>query len=288
MALHIGHTGITWGIPGDVAQAYHDVADLGYQGFETFARTILTWNDQPGGYQALVAACGIPTVAGYCGKTWIDSATVEADMTAARHEAAALQAVGGETLVLACGRRPPGGCTPAQFRRLAVALNEIGRFCRDLGLQTGLHPHTGTAIETKEDIDAIMALLDPEAVGFAPDTGQIAKGGSDLLDVLRTYRTRITHVHLKDWGGTYERSIDGKEIDVTGYVNYVPIGLGILPMREILDFLDAMPFAGWVNVELDGTPKAPRPPREAALLSRRYLGSVLGDRVLWRNAPPAG
>src|SRR5207247_122236 len=106
-----------------------------------------------------------------------------------------------QTLVLACGRRGESGYTPDQFKALAERLNEIGRYCRAVGLATGLHPHTGTAVETRDDIDAVMALLDPAAVGFAPDTGQIAKGGSDIMAVLRRHRDRITHVHLKDWNG---------------------------------------------------------------------------------------
>lgn len=39
--MKIGHTGITWGIPGDVERAYRDVAELGYLGFETFGEIIL-------------------------------------------------------------------------------------------------------------------------------------------------------------------------------------------------------------------------------------------------------
>ena len=31
ITMNIGHTGITWGIPGDVEQAYRDTAELGYQ-----------------------------------------------------------------------------------------------------------------------------------------------------------------------------------------------------------------------------------------------------------------
>lgn len=281
--MKIGHTGITWGIPGDVEQAYRDTADLGYLGFETFGRTILEWNEQPGGYRALVERYGIPTGAAYCGKTWIDPATAAQEMAAARREAEALCAIGGQTLVLAGGRRPEGGYTAAQFQHLADALNEIGAYCRALGLTTGLHPHTGTAVETRADIDTILGLLDPALVGFAPDTGQIAKGGSDILEVMRTYQPRITHVHLKDWGGAYERDADGKEIDRTGYVNYEPIGSGILPIKELLEPLLAAGFTGWVNVELDGTPAAPRPPRAAAAMSRRSLGEILGDRVDWRK-----
>lgn len=281
--LKIGHTGITWGIPGDTEEAYRDTADLGYLGFETFGRTILDWNDRRGGYQALVERYGIPTGAAYCGKTWIAPATAQEDQEAARREADALKELGGETLVLACGRRPDGGYTAEQFDRLATALNEIGQYCQDIGLTTGLHPHTGTAVETRSDIDTIMGLVDPTLVGFAPDTGQIAKGGSDILEVMHAYRDRITHVHLKDWGGTYEHDADGREIDATGYVNYEPIGSGILPISPLIDILIEGRFNGWINVELDGTPQAPRPPREAAAMSRRYLGEILGNHCGWRR-----
>ncbi len=280
--MKVGHTGITWGIPGDVEQAYRDTAELGYLGFETFAQTILTWNEQPGGYRALVERYGIPTGAAYCHKTWIDPATATEELAAARREADALQAVSGQTLVLQAGRRLPGGYSADQFRTLAAALNEIGRYCRDRGLATGLHPHTGTAIETRPEIDTILGLLDPVYVGFAPDTGQIAKGGSDILEVMRTYRRRITHVHLKDWNGSYDKDAEGNDIDSSGYVNYEPVGNGSLPMPAILDVLIEDGFDGWVNVELDGTRHAPRPPREAAAMSRQYLGRVLGNHVAWR------
>jgi inosose dehydratase len=282
-ALKVGHTGITWGIPGDVEQAYRDTAELGYLGFETFGRTILEWNEKPGGYRALVDRYGIPTGAAYCGRTWIDAATAAAEMESARREADALKELGGQTLVLACGRRPPGGLTPDQFGRLADRLNEIGAYGRQIGLATGLHPHTGTAVETRADIDTILALLDPAVVGFAPDTGQIAKGGSDILALMSSYRDRITHVHLKDWGGSYAFDAEGREVDATGYANYEPVGSGVLPIPALLDVLIGGGFGGWVNVELDGTPRAPRPPREAAAMSRRYLGEVLGDRVAWRT-----
>ena len=281
--LKVGHTGITWGIPGDVEQAYGETAELGYLGFETFGRTIVEWNQKPGGYRALVGRYGIPTGAAYCGKTWIGPTTAADEMAAAEREADALRELGGETLVLACGPRPANGYSPDQFKELADRLNQIGRYCKGISLATGLHPHTGTAVETREDIDTIMALLDPEAVGFAPDTGQIAKGGSDIVEMMKRYRARISHVHLKDWGGKYARDAEGREIDATGYVNYEPIGSGTLPIPALLDILLEDGFTGWVNVELDGTPAAPRPPREAAAMSRRYLGQVLGDRAAWRG-----
>ena len=273
--MKIGHTGITWGIPGDVEQAYRDTAELGYQGFETFATSILEWNEKPGGYRALADRYGIPTAAAYCHKEWIDPARSEVDLDEAKREADALRALpGAATFVVQGGARPAGGYDDLQFGRLADSLNKVGRHCAGVGLKVGLHPHTETAIETRDDIDRIFALLDPDLVGFAPDTGQIAKGGSDILEVMRTYRDRIVHVHLKDWNGK-----PGHDPDLSGYLNYEPIGDGVLDITALLDILQLPAgFDGWVNVELDPTDKAPWPPREAAARSRRSLGRLVGER----------
>ncbi len=279
--MKIGHTGITWGIPGDVEIAYRDTAELGYMSFETFAFSIIEWNQRPGGYRALVDSCGIPTSAAYCYKEWVDPATAATDLEAARREADAAREIGASALVLQGGSRPENGHDLDGMRRLATALNEIGSYCREIGLVAALHPHTGTAVETRQEIDTIMELTNPELVGFGPDTGQIAKGGSDIVEVLNTYQDRITHVHLKDWCGVLNRDAAGHEIDITGYANYEPIGNGVLPMPEILQILQGVREDCWINVELDGTNRAPRPPREAAAMSRRYLGDVLGDAVAW-------
>lgn len=279
--MKIGHTGITWGIPGNTEEAYRDTAELGYGSFETFAFTIIDWNDKPGGYQALVERYGIPTSAAYCFKEWIDPAKAADDQEAARREADAAKEAGASAFVLQGGSRPEGGLSDDQLAQLGEALNQIGDYCRSIGLAASLHPHTGTAVETRHDIDTIMRETEPGLVGFAPDTGQIAKGGADIIEVLETYLPRITHVHLKDWNGHYEFGDDDKEIDLSGYVNYEPIGSGILDMPRILDILDRSPHDIWVNVELDGTSQSPRPPREAAQISREYLGSVLGDRAEW-------
>ncbi len=281
--LKIGHTGITWGIPGDVEQAYRDVADLGYLGFETFGSIILEWDQRPGGYRQLVTRYGIPTVAAYCSSEWIMSDTAAGDFDRARRQADALKQIGGECLVLACARRSGPAYTTEELRRLAEALNQVGEYARSIGLRSGFHPHTGTPVETRSEIDALLALVDPTLVGFAPDTGQIAKGGSDVLEVLDTYGARVAHVHLKDWGGTRELDSLSREVDATGYLNYVPAGTGVLPIRTLVDRLVKRGYDGWFNVELDGTDRAPRPPREAAEMSRRFLDAALGGRVEWRR-----
>src|SRR5258708_38388430 len=47
--LKIGHTGISWGFkPEDAALAIHDVASLGYQGYETFGEVLEAWEPKGG------------------------------------------------------------------------------------------------------------------------------------------------------------------------------------------------------------------------------------------------
>jgi sugar phosphate isomerase/epimerase len=279
--MKIGHTGITWGIPGDVEQAYRDTAELGYLSFETFAFIIIDQNKKEGGYKALVERNGIPTSAAYCYKEWVDPAKATQDIEEAKREADAARDIGASALVLQGGSRPEGGLDADAMQRLAEALNQVGEYCNSIGMIASLHPHTNTAVETRKDIDDILRLTESNLVGFAPDTGQIAKGGSDIVEVLTTYQARINHVHLKDWNGVTDRDANGERVDKSGYGNYEPIGNGILPMPEILRIIDEAPQDFWVNVELDGGSRSPRPPREAAAMSRRYLGEVLGDKVAW-------
>ena len=83
--------------------------------------------------------------------------------------------------------------------------------------------------------------------------------------------------------GTYERKPDGQEIDSTGHTNYKPVGHEALPTGEIFDISLEGNFGGWINVELDGTQHAPKPPHEAATTSHRYPGELFGNRVSWRG-----
>lgn len=270
----IGYTGITWGIPGDVETAYRDVAELGYQSFETFTETILEWNQRPGGYRQLVERNGIPTSAGYCYKEWTSSPSA---LDEAIREADGLRKVpGATTLVVQAGSPPSGNTVEDELSAQADVLNRLGDHCAQLGLTVGLHPHTGTAVETRSDIETIMPMLDRRLVGLAPDTGQLAKGGCDVVELLRAHRDRIVHVHLKDWNGA-GRQPDGSENDESGYLNYEAIGDGILPVKQILDVLtEELAYTGWINVELDGTEATPRPAREAAARSRIHLEQLLG------------
>jgi inosose dehydratase len=277
--FRIGHTGITWGYRLDQLEgAVRDTAELGYQGFETFGETIVDYNRQdPAGFGALLKKYGIPLASIYC-PVWArepEQAQESIEQVVSWSQLA--RDLGASTVVIQGGKRQPQPYKNYPF--LVGVFDEIGRRLADMGLATAVHPHTGTLIETREEIDAVLSAVDPRFVGFAPDTGQIVKGGSDVMPVLEDYGSLIRHVHLKDYiGGPVQYDQAGKEIDATGYSGYLPLGMGVLDFSQVFDLMERLNFDGWVMVELDATGSFPRPPREAARISRDFLHNTLNQQ----------
>jgi inosose dehydratase len=268
----IGHTGITWPTQ-PVEEKVADLAAIGFPAFETFGHVI---EQYPGGapaFKDLIDRNGLRYAASYCARTYIDPARAPGDIAQVMEWARLSKEVGAETIVVSCQRREKPSYTREEYAGLARTFDELGaRIREELGLRTALHPHTGTPVESPEEIAMVVEALDPRACAFGPDTGQIAQAGGDAVEVVRRYRDAVGHVHVKDYGGTpVSRRPDGSTEDPTGYVGYVPVGSGVIDFVAMFRDLRAAGFDGWLMVELDGTARAPRPPKEAASMSFRGL-----------------
>ncbi|MHB9034570.1 MAG: sugar phosphate isomerase/epimerase family protein [Anaerolineae bacterium] len=271
--FRIGHTGITWGYGNKEAeQAVKDTAELGYCAYETFGSVLEEYElNVPGGFGALLKKYDIPLSAAYCWTVFYEPAEAPVDIERVLRWSRVAAKLGADAIVLQAGKRSDKPYP--YFKEMGETFNAIGREVKAMGMVTAIHPHTGTIIETREEIDAVLHAVDPELVGFAPDTGQIAKGGADTVATLADYKSMIKHVHLKDWGG-------GRD---TGYADYEVIGNGVVDMAGIFKVFEEANYTGWVMVELDGTSHSPRPPREAAAMSKAYLQKLLGDKAVWRK-----
>lgn len=273
MFYPIAHSGITWGYDASTAEAaVRDVARTGYNAYETIGGVIEAYEADGRNYAELLARHDISLIGTYVGTRFRPGEDPAADVANAGRWIARARELGAETVLLAAGSRQAGPCEDvAGWRHIARAFGDIARMAQDAGLCAAVHPHTGTLLETRQDIDAFFDAADTDLLPFAPDTGQIAKAGDDPVATLEDYKAIIRHVHLKDYGG-------GRD---TGYLGYAPIGEGVIDMPAIFRILDDVDFDGWVTVELDGTPDAPYTPVEAARKSRDYLTQILGDQVAW-------
>jgi inosose dehydratase len=150
-------------------------------------------------------------------------------------------------------------------------VNEAAKIIDAKGLRLNFHPHTGTPVEKEDEIVKFFDAVDTNYTGFAPDIGQIQKGGADPLRLVKDYISIIRLVHFKDFSGSVKFDGDGKEIDTTGFVCYSPLGQGVVKLEAILDALEKSSFNGPVLIELDAGEKMPVSAEEAVRINKLYM-----------------
>lgn len=282
MAAQIGHTALTWDVlarPDQLAAAIEDCSRLGFQGIETGGRVYDWWQqERPGELHPRLEAAGLTLVCLFHGGDWLDPAAVPGLRRDGRRWAAAVRESGGEVLMLVPGPRHDDATSGGGFERMAETMNEVGAAARALGITAAMHPHWGTAVETEGEIDRLLGLLDPVAVGFAPDTGQIAKGGADPLVLIERWAVRVHYVHLKDLSPAWAEMRRRGE-PLRSPAGYAALGQGVLDLRPIIDALDRVTYQGWLMAELDESDA----PAHHAAQARDYLEQTL--RV-WPGAAP--
>ena len=144
-------------------------------------------------------------------------------------------------------------------QKIVASLNDYGMALADIGLPCGLHQHTGTVVEKKDEVYTVMEAVNTKVMKFAPDVGQLQKGGSDAAQVVKDFASITEHMHLKDYsGGKY-------------FLGYCPLGMGIVDIESILNTLEETGLNPGVMVELDRPADTPMTALETAVFSKAYL-----------------
>jgi inosose dehydratase len=255
--IKIGHTGITWG--NDSLQAVKDVAALGYYGFETFANVLEKWEADPELHEN-IASYRLPLVSAYCSLNLIDTAKKKDELDRMSRWAGLIQKNGGGVAVLGPNGVPRAGYDFKEHKTNIVAmLNDCSKMLTDAGLTAALHQHTGTCIETRDEVYAVLDAVDTRYVKFGPDIGQLQKGGSDPVKVVKDYLPVVRHMHLKDYDGG------------PNFLGYCPLGQGKVDIPAILDVAEAANMKGMIMVELDASRAMPIGAGETARIAQTYL-----------------
>jgi inosose dehydratase len=254
--LKIGHTGITWREP---PQAIHDVAELGYSGFETFGDVLESW-EKKGGLKDILDANKLPLISAYCGVNLTDSTKRKEEVDKIVRWAKIVKSYGGVTAVVGPnGVKRPSYDFNASKADIVASLNEIGKALSDIDMIGALHQHTSTCIEFRDEVYSVLDAMDTKYMFFGPDVGQLAKGGSDPVKVVKDFLPLIRHVHLKDWDGGPHWS------------QYCPLGKGKVDLPSILNMLETSKAMKIIMVELDSGRDDPMTPLDAASTAKEYL-----------------
>ncbi|MBW3621802.1 MAG: sugar phosphate isomerase/epimerase [Armatimonadetes bacterium] len=295
--IRIGCVPITWGKwrrenPDEWPEerVLREVADAGYEGVSSGPKP----GQSPREVIDNLAALGLKPAPGYLGAGfWKPEELPEIREKAQRMAAFNREAGLTELFVAASGfdyvsrengksrRELAGhvgdgdGLTEDEYQRFADALNEIGGILLEQGTRACFHNHVGTVIETREEVDRLFALVDPERVFMGPDTGHLAWAGADVTQFFRDYADRIKTAHLKDINAAVRDRGRDEEWDYgasTGAGVFVELGEGCVDFPELFRILENAGFSGWLLAETDVTQKPSA--FESAKVSREYLKRI--------------
>ena len=166
----------------------------------------------------------------------------------------------------------------------------FAEFCAEQGAPPAVHHHTGTAVESRRDIDRLMKSTG-NAVHLLFDTDHPTFAGADPPAVLEKQGRRIVDVHAKD----VRRSVlDPLSCNSDAVLDAVFKGVSAVAGDGCIDFativhrIASIDFEGWFVVEAEQEPVKARPV-EYARIGHRALSANLnqaGYRV--QNGPHAG
>jgi inosose dehydratase len=180
-----------------------------------------------------------------------------AALSAIAAAAATLAAAGGDVLVLAAELGNGGGydrSAELPEREWAALLDSL-ECAREVALGQGVrlafHPHYGTAVERREQVERIVAESD---VPLCVDTGHLLVGGADPLEVARAAGARVAHVHVKDVDAALAARVRAGELGYRAAVAgglYRPLGEGDVDIAGIVRALRSAGYEGWYVLEQD-------------------------------------
>lgn len=290
--MHVGTASVNWGFDPlydwvrtpPFETMLDEMAASGYEGTEISYH----FPTDVAALRADLTRRGLRAAATFHAINLLDPARHDDEIARAMPVADRLQALGCDVLILSdhptperlavAGRVAPDGSDgldDAQWNALATGLNRLGERLRERGMRAVYHPHVGTYVETRAEIDRLCALTDPALLGLCPDTGHLAFGGADPEAVFVDYAPRVWYVHLKDIDAARLEMVRREHLNFAAAVRagtFVPLGTGMVNLSRIFEALRASNYDGWIIVEQD----APSEPLAAARQSRAYLHEQFG------------
>jgi inosose dehydratase len=197
----------------------------------------------------------------------------------------ALVACGADVLVLAAATGTDGydsrpTLDDGQSATMLDNLDRLAGAAERNGVLAVLHPHVGTMVETRSDVDRVLA---GSQIKLCLDTGHLLIGGTDPLQLALAVPGRIAHAHLKDVDAGLAARVQGGELTYTDAVRdgmYTPLGDGDVDIAGIVTALRDNGFDGWFVMEqdaiLDGEPTDEGPVRDVRT-SVAYMRDVCGS-----------
>jgi len=243
-----------WGHQLQAQRVLSEISELGFHAIELGPEGFLP--DDPASLRALLGSYALELVGGFVPVVLHDATRLETELTAVAEVADLLASAAAEVLILAAASAHTGYERSEQldtraWMTLAHGIERVEEVAVSRGLRVALHPHYGTAIEGRRDIERV---LDSSSVALCIDTGHLTVAGADPLEVVNSALGRIAHVHLKDVDVGLSKLVGSGALGYQEAVRrgmYRPLGSGDVDLESVIAVLQASGYGGWLVLEQD-------------------------------------
>lgn len=152
------------------------------------------------------------------------------------------------------------------WRQMLEAIGDIVFYAKERGVNINIESEPGLFVGNGESVARILKDIPDSNFGVQVDIGHVWVAGDDVVDQIRTHKSRINSVQVEDMG------IDSQTGERVHY-HLVP-GEGVMPLREIFETFKEVGYNGWFTVELYNHF---RHPVAVARKSFRYFKKLIGE-----------
>ncbi|WP_329529935.1 sugar phosphate isomerase/epimerase [Streptomyces sp. NBC_01450] len=171
--------------------------------------------------------------------------------------------------------RQVAALTAAQWAGFGRAADRLGRLLLDdYDVRLVIHPHADSHIQTQPEIERLLNESDSRYTNLCLDTGHVAYGGGDNLDLIRRFGERVGYVHIKQMDPAVlvqvaEENLSFGEAVRRGVCVSPPEG--VPSPADVVAELAQLEAELFVIVEQDLYPCAPDVPLPIAVRTREHL-----------------
>lgn len=209
-----------------------------------------------------------------------------------RKAAELMQAAGADVLVLAAVSGVDGydqreELGSEEWARLLSALEEAESICTEHELSLALHPHVGTLVERREELDRVL-FSSPARICL--DTGHLLAAGIDPVEFAIEHPGRVSHVHLKDVNRDLAAAVSAGRTSFSDAISqglFTPLGDGSLALSQMIGVLEENDYDGWYVLEQDAKlEREPAPGEGPVSDAKRSVDRLIGllDNQSKRNS----
>jgi inosose dehydratase len=304
--IRFGNAPTSWGIEKPADPAYppwqsvlDQVAEAGYDGVELGPRGYFP--DRPEELSNELSKRHLALSAANVMAPLADSATTEQLLRDADLTCELAGALGASYYVIIDGITPDREQTAGRsedavrldrvaWRTLTDTVGRLAEIAADHGLVAAFHPHAGTRVEFRDEIERLLGDTDPSLVHLCVDTGHSTYAGIDPVELCRSHAARLAYVHLKD---VTLPVLERARLDKVGFWEayrrgvFCVLGRGSVDFVGLRDCLRDLRYDGWLTVEQDASPTGHSVPLEDAMASRKFLADT-GFGAFRSDADPGG